>query len=475
MKDRKRELNLYQLYDYQGVERHLEAMATKGWRLERVGTYFWQYRRAEPAQVTYAVTYVSDASLFNPRPTENQERLDELCAAAGWEKVGDWAQMQVFVSEQPDPVPLETEDAVRIEAIHRSMKKNFLPSNYFLLALPLLWLFMAFSDFRRDPVNFFSSSTDFFLILLSILLLALQGVNLSAYYRWRKRSLAAVAQGGPCAATGGYRWFNQAVLGFLAVLTATYLASLVLWQRTSAGVYVLWLLIFGLILLAVLCTREGLKHIGAPKRLNMALTLAVDVILAVGAISLLTFGILRLGWFTGEGETYLYQNQEWQTDPPVIPLTAGDLTGISYDHIRRWEYGSGSPFMSAAPGPRLPARTNPTETPGTTSATPSPAPASPGFTTWSSRIPWPTTIPISGPSLGRKRTRSPGAQTPSGADIWMAPPQTRGCCAGRARSWSWSWTERRTASRWQLWERSWHRKNNRALWTHDRSTHSLPL
>ena len=205
---------------------------------------------------------------------------------------------------------------------------------------------MAFSDFRRDPVNFFSSSTDFFLILLSILLLALQGVNLSAYYRWRKRSLAAVAQGGPCAATGGYRRFNQAALGFLAVLTAVYLASLVLWQRTSAGVYVLWLLIFGLILLAVLCTREGLKHIGAPKRLNMALTLAVDVILAVGAISLLTFGILRLGWFTGEGETYLYQNQEWQTDPPVIPLTAGDLTGISYDHIRRWEYGSGSLFMS---------------------------------------------------------------------------------------------------------------------------------
>lgn len=345
MKSTKRELNLYQLYDYQGVERHLEAMAAKGWRLESIGNAFWKYRRAEPAQVTYAVTYVSDASLFNPRPTDNQERLDELCAAAGWEKVCDWAQMQIFVSERSDPVPLETEEAIRIEAIHRSMKKNFLPSNYFLLALPLLWLFMAFSDFRRNPVNFFSSSTDFFLILLSMLMLALQGVNLSSYYRWRRRSLAAVAQGGTCAVTGGYRRFNQAALGFLAVLTAVYLASLVLWQRTSAGVYVLWLLIFGLILLAVLCTREGLKHIGAPKRLNMALTLAVDVILAVGAISLLTFGILRLGWFTVEGETYLYQNQEWQTDPPFIPLTAGDLTGISYDHIRRWEYGSSSPFM----------------------------------------------------------------------------------------------------------------------------------
>lgn len=346
MKSTKRELNLYQLYDYQGVERHLEAMAAKGWRLESIGNAFWKYRRAEPAQVTYAVTYVSDASLFNPRPTDNQERLDELCAAAGWEKVCDWAQMQIFVSERSDPVPLETEEAVRIEVIHRSMKKNFLPSNYFLLALPLLWLFMAFSDFRRDPVNFFSSSTDFFLILLSILLLALQGVNLSAYYRWRKRSLAAVAQGGPCAATGGYRRFNQAALGFLAVLTAVYLASLVLWQRSSVAVFLLCLLALAILSLLVNGTRKALKRSGAPKRLNMALTLAVDVILAVGAISLLTFGILRLGWFTGEGETYLYQNQEWQTDPPDIPLTAEDLTGISYDHIRRWEYGSSSPFMS---------------------------------------------------------------------------------------------------------------------------------
>lgn len=346
MKSTKRELNLYQLYDYQGVERHLEAMAAKGWRLESIGNAFWKYRRAEPAQVTYAVTYVSDASLFNPRPTDNQERLDELCAAAGWEKVCDWAQMQIFVSERSDPVPLETEEAVRIEVIHRSMKKNFLPSNYFLLALPLLWLFMAFSDFRRDPVNFFSSSTDFFLILLSMLMLALQGVNLAAYYRWRRRSLAAVAQGGTCAVTGGYRRFNQAVLGFLAVLTATYLASLVLWQRSSVAVFLLCLLALAILSLLVNGTRKALKRSGAPKRLNMALTIAVDVVLAVGFMSLLTFGVLRLGWFSRSGETYVYQGMEWQTDPPDIPLTAEDLTGISYDHIRRWEYGSSSPFMS---------------------------------------------------------------------------------------------------------------------------------
>ena len=43
MKPTKREFSLYQLYDYQGVEHHLEAMAAKGWRLERIGPYFWHY------------------------------------------------------------------------------------------------------------------------------------------------------------------------------------------------------------------------------------------------------------------------------------------------------------------------------------------------------------------------------------------------------------------------------------------------
>ena len=100
------------------------------------------------------------------------------------------------------------------------------------------------------------------------------------------------------------------------------------WQRSSIAAFLLILLAYGGILFLVLRTRDGLKRAGASRRLNIALTLLMDVVLAVGLVSLLTFGILRLGWFTGEGDTYLYQNQEWQVNPPDIPLTAEDLTGI---------------------------------------------------------------------------------------------------------------------------------------------------
>ena len=142
MKDLKYRWNTLCLYDYRGVEEHLSAMAAKGWRLEKAGNALWKYRRAEPASLRYAVTYNAGASQFNPGPTEGQESLEELCNAAGWTKVCDWFQMQIFSTEDTDAVPLETDEALRLENIHRSLGKSFLLTNLILLALGL---FMSFS------------------------------------------------------------------------------------------------------------------------------------------------------------------------------------------------------------------------------------------------------------------------------------------------------------------------------------------
>ena len=83
MRDTKYRVENLALYDYKRVEQHLSAMAAKGWRLESIGARLWKYRRAEPAKVHYAVAYIQDASQFNPGPTERQQTLEELCAAAG--------------------------------------------------------------------------------------------------------------------------------------------------------------------------------------------------------------------------------------------------------------------------------------------------------------------------------------------------------------------------------------------------------
>jgi len=66
MKETKREwMPLYSFYDRTGISRHLEDMAARGWMVEKLGAYSWRYRRAEPKQLRFSVTYFPAASGFD--------------------------------------------------------------------------------------------------------------------------------------------------------------------------------------------------------------------------------------------------------------------------------------------------------------------------------------------------------------------------------------------------------------------------
>ena len=84
MREFKYQMSIYNLFDYTGVERHLEKMAAKGWRFTSIGNFFWVYRRTEPAKVKYSVTYVPEASQFDPEPLEKQKDIEAYCEEAGW-------------------------------------------------------------------------------------------------------------------------------------------------------------------------------------------------------------------------------------------------------------------------------------------------------------------------------------------------------------------------------------------------------
>ena len=75
MGNSKYRLEPFLYYDGEGIVRHLEKMAARGWRLEKAGPFFWRYRRAESARVRYAVTYFPKASDFNPYPPPSQEEF----------------------------------------------------------------------------------------------------------------------------------------------------------------------------------------------------------------------------------------------------------------------------------------------------------------------------------------------------------------------------------------------------------------
>lgn len=341
MRNTKREFCSYLIFDYRGVEAHLSKMAARGWRLEKIGPYFWTYRRAEPAQVAYAVTYLPSVSQFSPEPSADRENLEELCVAAGWEPVAEWAQMQIFANQRPDPVPLETDESVRLEVIHRSMKKNFLPWNVVGLVLALVMAGLQVKTLLTDPYSLLSS-TNLFPSFVWDLLVVLQAGNLLWYGRWLRKSRRSVAQGGACADVGpGLRRFNLVILWLVLALAALFLVSTLLTTGAEIGLFMVCYTA-GLVLLILLVdrTRRALKRRGTARGLNIFLTLLVDVVLAVvlaGVGPMVIVGLVS----SNSGSTY-YQGEHWDADPVSLPLTVEDVTGKHYEHVRRYDNGSGS-------------------------------------------------------------------------------------------------------------------------------------
>ena len=117
MKDRKWDFIPFSYYDRTGMERHLEKRAAQGWLLERMSNLGWYYRRIEPRQIHFTVTYYLRASQFDPEPTEEQQEFHDFCLQSGWKLAATSGQMQVFYNEEDDPVPIDTEPALELERI----------------------------------------------------------------------------------------------------------------------------------------------------------------------------------------------------------------------------------------------------------------------------------------------------------------------------------------------------------------------
>ena len=353
MKNVKYRWNTLCLYDYRGVEEHLGAMAAQGWRLEKAGNSFWKYRRADPAKVRYAVTYSDTASQFNPGPTEGQESLAELCAAAGWEKVCDWCQMQIFSTEDENAVPLETDETLRLENIHRSMKKNFLPANIVLLVIGLLMsASLAYSLVTGDIYRLFEDNTHLFSGSMFLLVAALEIYTLRHYHSWRKKSRLSIEAGGECVPinTRAYRRLNAGGLALVGVLTAGYLTLEALsgWNGMILF-YVVYTALLFLLMFLVRRTTALLRKRKVSKGVNIAGTLAVDVVLAFALVGGVVYGVLHFGWFYDDGsagETYEYRGRDWDVSPRQdFPLTLAELTGERYDHVSRRAMDLGSFFL----------------------------------------------------------------------------------------------------------------------------------
>ncbi|WP_294853700.1 DUF2812 domain-containing protein [uncultured Oscillibacter sp.] len=348
MRETKRTLMWYEFYQDANIEEHLENMAAKGWRLEKIG-YLLRYRRAKPARVRYAVTYFSESSEFNPSPTENEETLREYCTAAGWDFVAAWHQMLIFSTLREDAPPIETEGAVKLEAIHRAMKKNFLPSGFALLALFGFNLAMQLRLAERNLPSFLADGVQLGAALVMLLLVCHFLSILCSYFLWYRDAKRSVEQGGGCPKRRSrFARTRQTVLlaAEVAVLFFLYIPAAV---RVGQGTleYILFVLCgYGFLVVAVQLVRGWLKRRGVSAWTNRIVSIGLSFVLGAGIIGGSVFYALRghksVQHGAAETEVYVTRNgteHELRRDP--LPLKIEDLQPIeelpwSYELTEHW-------------------------------------------------------------------------------------------------------------------------------------------
>lgn len=365
MKEIKREfMPMYSFYDRDGIADHLEQMAAKGWLLEKMSAWCWTYRRIEPKNISFAVTFFPKATQFDPQPIEGLETFREFCAEAGWIHTADNGQMQVFYNEQPHPTPMETDPAADLANIHRAMK-GFLSTYRMLLALGLLeMLFLLWQGLQR-PIQQFSNPAHLNALFAFLPTVLLAGVELWRYSRWRKRAAEAVELGEPLPQLRSARWL-QRLIWVMVLIELVILFGV----SGAASADTLLALIFMLVMLTLTVflansISKTLRRMGARAWVNRLVSLGVVVAMTVGIMAGMVAIIFKAGdLFPNPDvvETYEHYGITWEVYADPLPLTIQDLTETDYTQWSTRLTTNSSPLlthMEAVQRPRMDALDQP--------------------------------------------------------------------------------------------------------------------
>ena len=335
-KDTKRRVCLFSYYDQLSIQETLETMAESGWMLEKPGSVLWTYKRMEPKKLRFCVTYFPTASGFDPGPTDSEQTKIDYCREDGWNLAARWGVMQIFYSEDPNAVPIDTEPVTQVENLCRSMKRNVLFPQAVICAM-LAWnLFLRFSQWQRDPAGELSDPFSLYSVLMFAVLLLACLYEVVFYFFWSRRAKAAAESSGvfvPIHSRPTASLFLAALAVFLLLLACRTLEG-------TPGFAALWLCAVPLIIAAGNLLKSLLKKWGAPRNINRIVSVCSVLLLTGLLLGSMTAAILRgdLQWNDGKkpvGTYELYGRMHEIYDDP-LPLQIEDLADIAASERVRW-------------------------------------------------------------------------------------------------------------------------------------------
>ena len=348
MKDTKRKIMPFTFYDRTGIERKLETQAAKGWLLEKCSAAGWIYRRIEPAKIHFSVVYFPAADIFDPHPSDKQQRFQEFCEHTGWELIASNAQMQIFCNRRENPIPIETDPVIEVENIHKSVKKTMFPAYFSNLILAVMQIGLATQRFSWDPLTELLSLPSMLATLFWSLDVVFWTILLGVYFHWHIRAKKA-AMDGLFLETKSTDGFQFLMLGTTTLALICMYLSFGSWTVLLVGL----LMVVGILgLTAVMvwmsnCMKKRNVSAKTNRLITYAFAIVMSLVLCGGVICLVVSVRMEEHDKTAEAETYEYNGWTYYVYDDPIPLRIEDLiktdyAGYSYEIIS----DASSPLLS---------------------------------------------------------------------------------------------------------------------------------
>lgn len=332
MNDRKRKLMPFTFYDRTGIEQKLEEQAEKGWLLEKCSAAGWIYRRIEPAKIHFSVVYFPAADVFDPHPSEKQQRFQEFCEHTGWELIASNAQMQIFCNRRENPIPIETDPVIEVENIHKSVKKTMLPAYFSNLILAVMQIGLAAQRFSWDPMTELLSLPSMLGTLFWCLNVLFWTVLLGRYFHWYRRANVAAEDGQflETKSTDGLQIVMLSTTGLALVCMYLSFGS---WSTVLTGILMV-AGILGLTAIMVWMSNRMKKHNVSAKNnkfVTYAFAVVMSFVLCGGVIWLVVSTRTSELDKTDQAESYEYNGWTYYVYDDPIPLRIEDLIETDYD------------------------------------------------------------------------------------------------------------------------------------------------
>ena len=268
----------FAFYDRTGIEEYLEHMALRGWKVIKTNLYVWKFERIEPQKLRCNVSYFPKASMYDPKPTDEQEDFVELCKHAGWELAAEKGELKVFYNEDETAVPIETDPLVELQSIKKACRENF-------VLVYILNLFSGFVQLGTGLFRYFFNKMDFlsndcamFSIPFAILVILITSVELIRYAGWCEKAKKAAEESGEFVKT-------RCVSNMVIVVGAlVFVGCGFLWGAIAGGkVIVVGILVGALITATVICVVIStlMRKAKVPAKVNHIITYGLSVVVAL--------------------------------------------------------------------------------------------------------------------------------------------------------------------------------------------------